>query len=102
MIGSDRAVWVNTFNRQSASGSWAGLGGAFVSAPSAVSWADGRMDVFAIGTNSECYHEAYLGHHWTGNWESLVSLIPFSSLIVCLNCENPKATFVSLTVEELH
>jgi len=38
--------------------------------PSAVSWGNGRLDVFVRGTNSALYHKYYAGGAWSG-WESL-------------------------------
>jgi len=49
---------------------WENLGGVITSKPSAVSWANNRIDVVARGTDSAVYHRWWDGSHWLG-WESL-------------------------------
>lgn len=49
---------------------WESLGGNLGSAPSAASWAPGRLDVFARGSNGALIHKWYDGNSWQG-WESL-------------------------------
>ncbi len=66
--GFDGSVLHNTSN-----GSWTGwvsLGGSTNSAPAAVSWASGRLDVFARGTDSSLMHKWLEGNTWS-EWESL-------------------------------
>ncbi|HZC27285.1 MAG TPA: hypothetical protein VE287_09675, partial [Actinopolymorphaceae bacterium] len=46
------------------------LGGDLASQPAAVSWAPGRMDVFARGTDNALWHRAYKTGGWLP-WESL-------------------------------
>jgi hypothetical protein len=48
---------------------WENLGGVLTSAPSASSWASGRLDTFARGTDSALWHKWYQ-NGWSG-WESL-------------------------------
>src|SRR5882757_2144646 len=48
---------------------WESLGGTLISAPVVSSWANGRLDVFAIGTDNAVYHKWFDGG-WSG-WESL-------------------------------
>jgi hypothetical protein len=73
-VGSDNALWHISFDGN-ASGwaSWESLGGALSgrddfysnSAPSAVSWAPGRLDVFAIGSDKKLYHWWLSGSAWS-------------------------------------
>lgn len=46
------------------------LGGALASQPAAVSWAQGRLDVFARGTDNALWHRFFAGGRWSG-WEKL-------------------------------
>jgi hypothetical protein len=48
---------------------WESLGGVRTSGPGAASWASGRLDVFARGTDSALWHIWY-DNGW-GTWESL-------------------------------
>jgi hypothetical protein len=50
-------------------GGWESLGGTLTSDPAAASWASGRLDVFARGTDNALWHRTYDGG-W-GGWESL-------------------------------
>jgi hypothetical protein len=50
-------------------GGWESLGGTIQGSPSAVSWGSGRLDIFAIGTDSAVWHLWY-ENGW-GSWESL-------------------------------
>ncbi|MBM3673746.1 MAG: hypothetical protein FJW88_02155 [Actinobacteria bacterium] len=50
-------------------GDWEQLGGNLVGEPAAVSWGQGRIDVFARGTDNGLYHQWY-DNGWSG-WESL-------------------------------
>jgi repeat uncharacterized protein DUF346 len=49
---------------------WESLGGELTSKPAAVSWAGGRIDVFARGTGNALWHRWYDNNAWYG-WESL-------------------------------
>lgn len=49
---------------------WESLGGNLASAPTAASWATGRLDVFARASNNALLHKWYDGSSWHG-WESL-------------------------------
>jgi hypothetical protein len=46
----------NLKSRATLPGRWESLGGVLTSPPSAVSWGVGRLDVFAKGTDSACWH----------------------------------------------
>jgi repeat uncharacterized protein DUF346 len=50
-----------------------GLGGAFHSAPSAVSWGNGRLDIFALGTDDQMFHKAWADRWFPSQdgWEAL-------------------------------
>jgi hypothetical protein len=48
---------------------WESLGGVLSSGPDVSSWAAGRLDVFARGTDNALWHKWYDGG-WSG-WESL-------------------------------
>ena len=48
---------------------WESLGGVLTSAPSASSWASGRLDTFVRGTDNALWHKWFDGG-WSG-WESL-------------------------------
>jgi hypothetical protein len=49
---------------------WESLGGVLVYPPKAVSWGANRIDVFSVGTDNACWHQAWDGTQWSG-WESL-------------------------------
>jgi hypothetical protein len=49
---------------------WDALGGVFAGAPAVASWGQNRLDVFAIGMNTEMYHASYDGNQWSP-WESI-------------------------------
>ena len=53
----------------SRTGGWESLGGVITSGPDVCSWAPGRLDVFARGTDNALWHKWYQGG-WSG-WESL-------------------------------
>jgi C1A family cysteine protease len=53
---------------------WEGLGGVITSKPSAVSWANNRIDVVARGTDSAVWHRWWDGANWLG-WESLGGIV---------------------------
>src|ERR1700680_4012568 len=48
---------------------WESLGGVIFSGPAVASWASGRLDCFAKGTDNALWHKWYDGS-WH-NWESL-------------------------------
>ena len=48
---------------------WESLGGVLTSDPAAVSWGDGRIDVFVRGTDNALWHK-WFNDGWS-NWESL-------------------------------
>lgn len=48
---------------------WQDLKGCCISSPAAASWGQDRLDVFAIGTNSQLYHK-----QWDGEWSKWISL----------------------------
>ena len=47
---------------------WQDLGGNLTSAPAVASWAEGRLDVFAAGTDKQLYQKWWDGSAWH-NWE---------------------------------
>jgi hypothetical protein len=51
-------------------GSYKALGGTLTSEPRSISWATGRIDVFARGTDGQMYHRWYVAPNWFG-WEAL-------------------------------
>ncbi len=50
---------------------WQSLGGEFTSAPSAIVWAAGRVDVFAVGIDHSMYTRTCIGENWTSDWQDL-------------------------------
>lgn len=46
------------------------LGGALIGGPDSASWAEGRLDVFVIGTDNAMWQKSYEGNAWSG-WSSL-------------------------------
>ena len=58
-----------TFSRPSFNVSWEPLGGVLTSGPAVCSWAAGRLDIFARGTDNALWHLWYDGG-W-GTWEQL-------------------------------
>lgn len=48
---------------------WQDLKGCCISSPAAASWGQNRLDIFAIGTNSQLYHK-----QWDGEWSKWSSL----------------------------
>jgi hypothetical protein len=72
--GGDGGLWNNEWTGSAWSG-WASLGGptgiTLNSAPAAVSWGSGRMDVVARGSDQAVWHIALVpGSGWSG-WQSL-------------------------------
>jgi Uncharacterized protein conserved in bacteria (DUF2334) len=51
-------------------GTWASLDGQLTASPAAVSWADGRIDLFGRGTDNALWHRSYNNSAWS-DWESL-------------------------------
>jgi thiol-disulfide isomerase/thioredoxin len=51
-------------------GTWASLGGQLTASPAAVSWADGRIDVFSRGSDNALWWRHYESGTWS-TWESL-------------------------------
>jgi hypothetical protein len=51
-------------------GAWESLSGQFTASPAAVSWADGRIDVFGRGSDNALWHRSYNNSAWS-SWESL-------------------------------
>jgi serine protease AprX len=49
---------------------WESLGGYCMSAPTAASWAENRIDTFVLGGDSAMYHKWWDGSSWSG-WENL-------------------------------
>src|SRR6202035_3085363 len=49
---------------------WESLGGQISEAPTAVSWGENRLDLFARGTDNAVWHKWWDGSNW-GGWESL-------------------------------
>jgi hypothetical protein len=49
---------------------WESLSGQFTASPAAVSWADGRIDVFGRGSDNALWHHSYNNSAWS-SWESL-------------------------------
>jgi peptidoglycan/xylan/chitin deacetylase (PgdA/CDA1 family) len=66
--GTDDALWYEQRSGQYWS-AWASLGGQLNSSPAAVSWGNGRIDVF-VNMNSSLWHKWYNGGTWS-SWESL-------------------------------
>jgi hypothetical protein len=62
-----RPVYI--FCRPSMNVAWESLGGTLTSAPAVSSWASGRLDVFARGTDNALWHLSY-SSGW-GRWEQL-------------------------------
>ncbi len=60
---------------------WESLGGIITSGPDACSWEDGRLDVFARGTDNALWHKWYDGK-WN-NWESLGGIITSDPSAAC-------------------
>ncbi len=72
--GTDNQLWHKWYN--GAWTAWEPLGsppGGLASAPAAVSWAPGRIDVFAAGADGHLWHKWYASR-WSG-WESLGGVI---------------------------
>jgi hypothetical protein len=57
---------------------WQSLGGSLTSAPDAASWGDGRLDVFARGTDSGLWTRSRDGGQWSG-WAPLGGVVQTGS-----------------------
>jgi hypothetical protein len=64
-------AWTGSAWYPSVSG-WEDLGGTFQegTAPAAVAWGPGRLDVFAVGIDLNMSHQAWTGSRWSG-WQGL-------------------------------
>ncbi len=72
---------VATPNPQAGSDRWESLGGVITSGPDVCSWGEGRLDVFARGTDNALWHKWYDGG-WS-DWESLGGQITSDPSAVC-------------------
>lgn len=70
VAGTDRQLYWRESLDGTTWGSYKALGGTLVSEPRSVSWATGRIDVFARGTDNQLYHRWFTGGNWFG-WEAL-------------------------------
>jgi hypothetical protein len=76
-VGADKQMYHKGWSGDGVTNSWSpsqttwdALGGVFAGAPAVASWGQNRLDVFAIGMNTEMYHASYDGNQWSA-WESL-------------------------------
>jgi hypothetical protein len=70
-VGADREIWRKSFDRgdggwQPAVSSWEELAGQWTQIPGAISWGSGRLDIFAVGTERQMYHRAWINHRKAG------------------------------------
>jgi hypothetical protein len=71
---------------------WEDLGGTLLSAPAAVSWTAGRLDVFALGLGRLMFHKAWDGSAWrpsASDWEDLsttTTALPGTTLVQTFIC----------------
>jgi Matrixin/Putative peptidoglycan binding domain len=56
--GTDRALWLRGWMSGFQWNPWESQGGETYSAPAAVGWGPGRLDVFALGANRSLWHKA--------------------------------------------
>ncbi len=63
IVGHERGLTTQAWS------GWESLGGYLTTAPTAVSWSNGRIDVFGRGSDNALYHKWFDGG-WSG-WESL-------------------------------
>jgi sialidase-1 len=61
---------------------WHNLAGIFVSAPAAVSWSNGRVDVFGLGLDRAMYHKSWNGAAWPTDWERLGGIFTSAASVV--------------------
>jgi hypothetical protein len=59
---------------------WESLGGELTSPPAAVSWGEGRIDVFVRGTDRALWHKWFTGGEWS-HWESLGGELNFGPAV---------------------
>jgi hypothetical protein len=71
--GADGQMLHQSWDGHSWLANWQDLGGQFLSAPSAVSWAADRLDVFGVGADGQMLHQSWDGHSWLANWQRLPS-----------------------------
>jgi hypothetical protein len=64
-------MYHKAFDNGNWQGDWKGMTGKFKSAPAAVSWGKGRIDVFGIGTDDAVWQQYYGDNKWSGGWGSL-------------------------------
>jgi hypothetical protein len=80
------------------------LGGQFTSGPAVARNADGRLEVFAIGTDSILWHRRQLtpgGNDWS-NWEFLGGIFrPYKNIAVGSNADGRLQVFVTGTDDAL-
>jgi len=69
-IGTDGAMYHKYYTSEGWSKDWENLGGTLISAPTAVSWDQNRLDIFALGTDDAVWHKWWNGSKW-GGWERL-------------------------------
>ena len=71
-LGTDYAMWQQTIwsSVPDQNPTWQSLGGSFLSTPAVIAW-NGRMDVFALGTDLAVFHRAWDGNSWSAAWERL-------------------------------
>jgi hypothetical protein len=66
---TDNSIWGIVFNTGTGIwGSWFAMGGATNYGPAASSSGDGRVDVFATGTNGQLYHSVFDPTRWDDGW----------------------------------
>lgn len=74
-LGADDQMFHRSFdgNRWTPDNGWEGLGGRFITPPSAVSWGANRLDVFGLGTDKQMFHRFFDGNQWSpaNGWEGL-------------------------------
>ncbi len=83
VVGSDGQL----YHRTSTDGGvtflpWKALGGRLTSDPAAVSWAPGRIDVFARGTDMQMYHRWWINGLGWAAWEALGGTLTSAPLAV--------------------
>jgi hypothetical protein len=85
--GTDSSIYWQHWNGAAWSG-WTSLGGIFTSIPAAVSWSQGRIDIFGIGTDGGMYHKYYANGEWSGTWEALGGIFISAPTVVSVSCQN--------------
>lgn len=66
--GSSPDLWNELYLKMGPWRTWQSLGGQLTSGPDAASWASGRLDVFARGTDNALWHKWWDGTSWSA-WE---------------------------------